>query len=132
MDQGPITKGCSREWQPKNKIKFFARGKERSFEAGPLILAVLLRAGANAERKIKRTGLDQAGCQEDNCQHHEYDPKGAGDYVREVQSGNNQRDDDANQAVGVAHVLFHSRKSLMRKCGFELKPKINRPWSTKW
>ena len=92
----------------------------------------MLRAGANAERKIKRTGLDQAGCQEDNCQHHEHDPKGAGDHVREVLSGNNQRDDDANQAVGVAHVLFHSRKSLIRKFGFESKPKITRSLSTKW
>jgi len=66
-----------------------------------------LLAGAEFEGQVKRAEGDDAGCQEDDSQYQQDDAQRAGHDSTKVQVGKQGGDDDADDAVGGSHVLFH-------------------------
>ncbi len=67
-----------------------------------------LLAGAEFEGQVKRAEGDDAGRQENDGQHEQDDTQRAGHDAAKVQVGKQSGDDDADDAVGGSHVLFHN------------------------
>lgn len=67
-----------------------------------------LLAGAEFEGQVERAESDDAGRQENDCQHEQDDAQRAGNNSTKIQVGKQGGDDDADDAVGSSHVLFHN------------------------
>ncbi len=65
------------------------------------------RTGTDTEDRIERAEGDQAGQNEDAGHHEGNNAPGARHRIRGVQYNKKCGYDDADDAVGVAHILFH-------------------------
>jgi hypothetical protein len=89
------------------QIIFFINDPEHILAAYSFQLPLLFLAGADTERRIQRAETNEAGQYEYTTKDHEYQAQCAGHHATEIQISEYSCDQDPDDTIGSAHVLFH-------------------------